>query len=116
MLSQILPSPIPEKNVEYNTKCVVLAFYEVNVAKKSSDQLTPKREQMIRKSFAFTQHDAENIDRIKDKCLNHKIVLNDSHAVRLAIQLAANLSDEALASASVQVEKVPIGRPKIENE
>jgi hypothetical protein len=70
------------------------------------------RERVIRKSYALTKQDLENIKLIKDKCLNQKVVLSDSHVIRLAIGLAVKLSDDALIKASLQTTKIITGRPK----
>ena len=70
------------------------------------------RERVIRKSYALTKQDLENIKSIQDKCLNQKVVLNDSHVIRLALGLAVKLSDDALIKASLQTPKVVTGRPK----
>lgn len=70
------------------------------------------RERIIRKSYALTKKDIENIRLIKDKCLNQRVVLSDSHIVRLAINFAATLSEDILIKASSQIQKIPAGRPK----
>lgn len=70
------------------------------------------RERVIRKSYALTKHDLEKIKSIKDRCLNQKVVLSDSHVVRLALELATKLSENELIDASSHLQKVSVGRPK----
>ena|GEM_PF-2670128 len=70
------------------------------------------RERVIRKSYALTRHDLEKIKAIKDSCLNQKVILSDSHVIRLALKLATNLSENELISAASQLPKISIGRPK----
>lgn len=70
------------------------------------------REKVVRKSSAITTDDLKIIQAIQDKCLNYKIVLNDSEVVRLALLIASQLSEEELISASKKLKKVPTGRPK----
>jgi len=72
----------------------------------------PLQERVIRKSYALTKQDLANIKLIKDKCLNKKVVLNDSYVIRLAIGLAANLTEDTLIKASLQTPKILTGRPK----
>lgn len=70
------------------------------------------RERIIRKTYALTKQDLENIKLIQDKCLNRKIVLNDSYVVRLALNLAVKLSEDGLIKASQHIPKIATGRPK----
>jgi len=72
------------------------------------------RERIIRKSYALTKQDVENIEKIKDRCLDRKIVLTDSHIVRLAIHLAAELSEDVLINSANKIPKIPTGRPRKE--
>ena len=74
------------------------------------DHLT--RGRVIRKSYALTSDDLEYIKRIQSKCLNQKIVLSDSHVIRVALWLAEGLSEESLIKASMCTPKVIKGRPK----
>ncbi len=71
------------------------------------------RGRIIRKSYALTKKDIDNIQLIKEKCLNKRVVVNDSHIIRLAIKLAADLSDDTLANAVGQIPRVQTGRPKL---
>ncbi len=71
-----------------------------------------QRERIIRKSYALTKKDIDNIQLIKEKCLNKRVVVNDSHIIRLAIKLAANLSDDAIVEAVEHIPKVQVGRPR----
>lgn len=70
------------------------------------------REKVIRRSYALTRQDVNHIELIKDKFLNHRVVINDSHVVRLALHLAASFSEANLLEASKQIPKLPVGRPK----
>ena len=70
------------------------------------------KERVIRKSYALTLEDVAAIQLIKDKCLNQKVVLNDSHTIRLALMLAAKLSEDQLVKAVSHLPKVTQGRPK----
>lgn len=70
------------------------------------------KEKVIRKSYALTKHDLENILIIKDKCLNRKVVLNDSYVIRLALELTVKLTEDILIKASQKVPKIMTGRPK----
>jgi len=70
------------------------------------------RERIIRKSYALTKKDLENIQLIKDKCLNKKVILSDSHIIRLAVNLAVSFSEKELIDASMKIPKIQVGRPK----
>jgi hypothetical protein len=70
------------------------------------------REKIIRKSYALTKNDIDHIQQIKDKCLNKRVVLNDSHIIRIALMLASKLNEDALIKASKEVPKLIAGRPK----
>ncbi len=72
-----------------------------------------QRERITRKSYALTKKDIENIHLIKEKCLNKRVVVNDSHIIRLAVNLAAKLSEEEIVVAVGQIQKVQTGRPKL---
>ena len=77
-----------------------------------TDEKEKLRERVIRKSYALTKQDLENIEIIKDKCLNQKVVLTDSHVIRMAISLAVKLTEDTLIKASLQTPRVITGRPK----
>ncbi len=70
------------------------------------------REKIIRKSYALTKDDVDRIQQIKDKCLNKRVVLNDSHIIRVALMLASKLNEDVLIKASMEVPKLIAGRPK----
>ena len=70
------------------------------------------RERIIRKSYALTKADIANIQLIKDKCLNKKVVLSDSHIIRLSLKLATDFSENELIEASTNIQKILTGRPK----
>ena len=80
----------------------------------TNDVSSDRREKITRKSYALTKQDIDHIQQIKDKCLNKRVVLNDSHIVRIALMLAAKLSEDSLIKASTEVQKLIPGRPKIE--
>ena len=87
------------------------------VVRRSKDELSDnsepvQRERTVGKSFALLKKDLENIELIKDKCLGQKVALNDSHAIRLALSMAAELSATALAKANSKITKPLTGRPK----
>jgi hypothetical protein len=69
-------------------------------------------ERIMRKSYAVTQTDLKNIQTIKEKCLNKRVVLNSSWIIRMALNLVSKLSEDELIKASRQVQNIPIGRPK----
>jgi len=73
---------------------------------------TEKKEKVIRKSYALTKHDIKNIELIKDKCLNKKVVLSDSFVIRLSLELAEKLTEDTLIKASQKIPKIITGRPK----
>jgi hypothetical protein len=81
---------------------------------KSEDQVS--REKITRKSDAFVKEDIRHIQQIKDKCLNKRVVLNDSHIIRIALMLASELIDDMLVEASLKVPKLTAGRPKTKKE
>lgn len=72
-----------------------------------------ERGKIIRKSYALTDEDVENIRQIKEKCLNRRVVLNDSHIVRMALKLTSALSEEVLVKASTETPKLVAGRPRV---
>ena len=67
---------------------------------------------MIRRTYALTQQDIANIQRIKEKCSHHSALLNDSHIVRLAIQLATQLTEKTVVKAWKSLPKMKVGRPE----
>ncbi len=73
-----------------------------------------KQEQIIRKSYALTQPDIDCIKSIQDKCLNQKVVLNDSHVIRIALMLTSKLEEDVIIKAIKEVPKLMAGRPKKE--
>lgn len=79
----------------------------------TENELHESREKIIRKSYALTKQDVERIKQIQDKCLNKKVVLNDSHVIRIALMLAEKLNEDVLIRASIEVPKLIAGRPKI---
>lgn len=88
---------------------------------KNADKVMDKtaqelRGRIIRKSYAITKTDLENIQLIKDKCLNKRIVLSESHIIRLAIKLAAALSEKEIIEASFGIAKMSPGRPKLRSD
>ncbi len=92
---------------------IPLVYERFNTADKILDVAKQKtRDRVIRKSYALTKNDLENIELIKDKCLNKKVVLSDSLVIRLAINLAKELSDKDLIEASKKIPKYSAGRPK----
>ena len=74
------------------------------------------REKIIRKSYALTRKDINHIKNIQDKCLNKRVVLNDSHVIRIALMIASNLNENDLVKASMDVPKLIAGRPKADNK
>lgn len=71
-----------------------------------------KKERVIGKSFTLIKNDLENIKLIKEKCLNKRVVVSDSQVVRLALYLAAQLIEDDLINASLEIPKIQTGRPK----
>jgi hypothetical protein len=84
-----------------------------NVLGTKEDTFTERREKIIRKSYALTNQDINHIQQIKDKCLNKRVVLNDSHIIRIVLMLGAKLNEDVLIKASTEVQKLIAGRPKI---
>jgi hypothetical protein len=80
--------------------------------KETTLDLIENKERVTPRSYALTKHDLGNIETIKDKCLNKKIVLNDSHVIRLSLEIAAKLTEEVLIKFSQKIQKVIKGRPK----
>lgn len=78
-----------------------------NEAARQSDR------HIIRKSYALTKPDINHIQQIKDKCLNRRVVLNDSHIIRIALMLASKMNEEILIKASKEVPRLVAGRPRI---
>jgi hypothetical protein len=89
-------------------------FKKADIALGVDDDISAQeaREKVVRKSAAITIKDLEILQLIKDNCLNHKIVLNDSEVIRLGLSLIAKLSEEDLIKASKEITKLPTGRPK----
>jgi hypothetical protein len=87
-------------------------FGHADQALGTGSETNESREKIIRKSYALTKQDINHIQQIKDKCLNQKVVLNDSHVIRIALMLASKLHEDALIKASKEVPKLIAGRPK----
>jgi len=106
-------SVLSEKIAHKSTKSSVYNRFEhadEALGVTSDDEL---RARIIRKSYALTKKDIDNIQLIKEKCLNKRVVVSDSHIIRLAIKLAANLPDDAIVEAVKQVPRIQVGRPKV---
>lgn len=71
-----------------------------------------EKERVIRKSYVLTNPDIQRMEGIKDKLLDHKIVINDSHVIRLALKLASNATEAELIGCLKEVPKLAMGRPK----
>ena len=79
---------------------------------KKDSNLTHKKEKAIAKAFALTSEDLKHVQLIKEKCLDKKIVLNDSAAVRVALDIAVNINEKTLIEYSKKAKKIIVGRPK----
>lgn len=88
-------------------------FEQADQALGIEDEANQSREKIIRKSYALTKQDINHIQQIKERCLNKRIVLNDSHVIRIALMLASKLNEDELTKASIEVPKLIAGRPKI---
>lgn len=105
-----LGNKIAHKSVKSS---VAKRFEHADDALGTKDVTSERREKIIRKSYALVRKDIEHIQQIKDKCLNKRVVLNDSHVIRIALMLAAKLNEDMLIKASIEVPKLIAGRPKI---
>ena len=88
-------------------------FEHADQALGIESEIKESKEKIIRKSYALTKRDIDHIQQIKDRCLNQKVVLNDSHVVRIALMLASKLDEDVLIKASKEVPKLIAGRPKM---
>ena len=79
---------------------------------KIGNQMVKKRDKAIAKAFALTSEDLEHVQNIKERCLDKKIVLNDSAVVRVALDIAANINEKVLIEYSKKAKKIIVGRPK----
>lgn len=50
----------------------------------------------IKKTYTITEIELEKLDKIKDRALDKKVILNDSEIVRFGINLVSKLSIESL--------------------
>jgi hypothetical protein len=106
-------SALSEKIAHKSTKpSVYTRFENADEILGVIDENTP-RERITRKSYALTKQDIENIHLIKEKCLNKRLAVSDSHIIRFAVNLAANLSEEEIIMAVKEIPKVQTGRPKL---
>src|SRR5262245_58836192 len=87
-------------------------FENTDQAICTGNETNESRDKIIRKSYALTKRDINHIQKIKDKCLNKKVVLNDSHVIRISLMLASKLDENAIIKASKEVPKLIAGRPK----
>ncbi len=87
-------------------------FEQADQALGTENEVGENREKIIRKSYALTKQDINHIQQIQDRCLNKKVVLNDSHVIRIALMLTSRLSENELIEASVEMPKLIAGRPK----
>lgn len=76
------------------------------------DNKSDEREKVMRRSYALTKNDLENINVIREKLFKKKIVVSDSHIVRTALCLSANSLEDDLLKASNKTTKILMGRPK----
>jgi len=106
-------SALSEKIAHKSTKPSIYKRFENADEILGVVENTIPKERIIRKSYALTKKDVENIHLIKEKCLNKRVVVNDSHIIRLAINLAANLPEEAIVKAVEKIPRVQTGRPKL---
>ncbi len=84
----------------------------IGVSKSRNITQAGKREHIVRKSYALTTEDINNIQEIKEKCLNRRVVLSDSQVIRLGIKLAVDLSEAALVKEFKEVPQLAKGRPR----
>lgn len=91
-------------------------FEHADQALGTESETHETREKIIRKSYALTKQDIERIRQIKDKCLNRKVVLNDSHVIRIALMVTSKLAEDAIIKTSIEVPKLIAGRPKSSNQ
>ncbi len=104
-------SALGEKIAHKKEKASVYKRFET--ADEILDEVAQEpRERIIRKSYALTKEDVANIQIIKEKCLNKRVVLSDSHIVRLALKIAADLSEKELIESSLRIPKMSSGRPR----
>ena len=100
------------KKISYKEQSGQDKFDKADAAMEAHAPLNQSAHRVTRKSYALTKQDLESLDKIKDKCLDHKVVLSDSHIIRLAINLTSKLSAKELVAASFDVPKIPVGRPR----
>ncbi|MBS0358566.1 MAG: hypothetical protein JSS53_04795 [Proteobacteria bacterium] len=90
---------------------------KTGIERKKGDlknRLMPRRvkEKAISSTYTFTKLDFDNMELIKDKLLNKKVVLNNSHILRLSLMIAVEQSEDKLEEHSKKLTKLIAGRPK----
>jgi len=68
-------------------------------------KLDPKAKS-IKRSYTLTHPDIDNIEMVKDKALNRKVVLTDSQVVRMGLMVIASYSETELEAIANKVPKL----------
>ncbi len=66
----------------------------------------------IRKTFSIPVEELKNIELIKDKALNKKIILRDSEVIRMSLLMMIEVSEEDLIQIFGKMKILQKGRPK----
>ncbi|MFT3742076.1 MAG: hypothetical protein QM752_05315 [Gammaproteobacteria bacterium] len=68
-------------------------------------KLDPKAKS-IKRSYTLTHLDVDNIEAVKDRALNRKVVLTDSQVVRMGLTVIASYSETELETIANKVPKL----------
>ncbi|HVV69584.1 MAG TPA: hypothetical protein VHE99_11245 [Gammaproteobacteria bacterium] len=74
---------------------------------KSQSVGITKKVKPIKRSYSFIQIDLDNIEKIKDRALNRKLVLTDSQVVRMALMMLSSASENELEQFAQKAPKIP---------
>ncbi len=103
---------IAEKISKNKTEALVYDRFDLADNALELESEKEPQEKVIRKSYAITKSDLENIDHIKDSFLDHKIVVPDSYIIRLSLKIAASLTIDTLIHEMKEMPRRIVGRPK----
>ncbi len=81
----------------------------------SSQELEPEtqknQQRVIRDSFTLPSHDYELITTIRDRCLDNRVTINKSEAIRAGLHALNKMSSEELLTVVNSITKIKTGRP-----
>ena len=108
---------VKSKYDKFSKADIVLDDYEKREVENREaviKELSPKKnsKKCVRDSFTMPAEDHQIIDKIIDRFLDTRKIVNKSEVIRMALHALNQLPTNQLMEAYQSIEKVKIGRPK----